>query len=56
MLSGSEDTTFKVLEIKEEGHLQVNQTFSQHEASVRSFAKCKVPSIVSQVDESPLVN
>ena len=47
MLSGSEDTTFKVLEIQEKGHLRVKQTFSQHEASVRTFAKCKIPSIVS---------
>ena len=40
LLTGSEDTTFKVLDI--ENDLRVLQTFSQHEASVRAFAKVKL--------------
>ena len=40
LLTGSEDTTFKVLDI--ENDLRVLQTFSQHEASVRAFAKVEL--------------
>ena len=43
LLTGSEDTTFKVLKVGPDGLLEVAQTFSQHEASVRAFAKCKIP-------------
>ena len=49
LLTGSEDTTFKVLRVHDSGHLQVLQTFSQHEASVRAFAKCKIPTELGQV-------
>ena len=37
LLTGSEDTTFKVLD----SSLKVVQSFDQHEASVRAFAKCR---------------
>jgi len=44
ILTGSEDTTFKVLAVDASScDVKVISTFSQHEASVRSFAKCKMP-------------
>ena len=43
LITGSEDTTFKVLKVLSDSDLEVVQTFSQHEASVRAFAKCKIP-------------
>ena len=47
LVTGSEDTTFKVLHDFDDHslilpHLRVTQTFSQHEASVRAFAKTKI--------------
>ena len=42
LITGSEDTTFKVLQINGQD-INVTQSFSVHEASVRAFAKIKVP-------------
>ena len=42
LLTGSEDCDFKVLSV-DGSSISVKQSFSVHEASVRAFAKIKIP-------------
>lgn len=62
LLTGSEDTTFKVLRVQQQDgspnrdqQLHTLQTFGQHEASVRTFAKCKVPNHLQANEEFALI-
>ena len=53
MLTGSEDSLLRVLDNSDQ--LTVKQTFSDHQASVRTISKVKIPQTITGLGASHLV-